>query len=127
MVDFKRKVTHTSYKYEKQLKKYYHRVEKKIYKLPHGLDKLSKKEEEKYRYTTDQYIMLHTKGTMTPFLGGGISLALVISSLFSDDTFEGFGLYLFIFFSFLTVFFATYYFTKPALRSLQLRSDMSKR
>ncbi|PKV50756.1 hypothetical protein ATE84_2822 [Aquimarina sp. MAR_2010_214] len=123
MVDFEREITHMGYKFEKQLKKYYHRVEKKIYKQPHGFGKLSKKEEEKYRYTTDQFILFHTKGDITPLWGGGISLFLVVSSLFSDDTFEGFGLYLFIFFSFLTVFFAIYYFTKPKKEQILNRRD----
>ena len=71
MVDFIRKVTHTGYKHGDKLKKYYHRVEKQIYKQPYGLGKLNKKQEEKYRYTTDQYIMFHTKGDITPLWGGG--------------------------------------------------------
>ncbi|WP_298320673.1 hypothetical protein [uncultured Aquimarina sp.] len=123
MVNFSREITHTEYKYLEKLKKYFHKVNKQIYRIPHGLDKLNKEQQKKYRYTTDEYIMFHTKGTITPFLGIGISLFLVISSLFSDDTFEGFGLYLFIFFCILTIFFIIYYFTKPKKEQILNRKD----
>ncbi|MDH7446813.1 hypothetical protein [Aquimarina sp. 2201CG14-23] len=126
MVDFKREITHTDYKYEKQLKKYYHRVEKKIFKLPHGLDKLSKKEEEKYRYTTDQFIMFHTKGNITPILGGAISLILAlifVDSFFSGERLEWFELFVFSLSVILTLFFAIYYFTKPKKEQILNRRD----
>ena len=38
MVDFSREITHTKYKYEKQLKKYYHRVEKRLHIFPNELN-----------------------------------------------------------------------------------------
>ena len=126
MVDFKREITHTSYKYEKQLKKYYHKVDKQIFKSPHGMDKLSKKEEEKYRYTTDQFIMLHTKGTITPFLGGGISIILVlifVDSFFSGEKLEWFELFIFSLSCILTLFFTIYYFTKPKKEQILNRRD----
>ena len=107
MVDFKREITHTSYKYEKQLKKYYHRVEKKITVFPIGLNKI------KTWKANQDYIFMPSKGNFTPILGGGISWFLVISSFFNDDTFDGFGLYLFILFCILGTFFTLYYFTKP--------------
>ncbi|WP_103866514.1 hypothetical protein [Aquimarina sp. I32.4] len=123
MVDFTRPITHTRYKYEKKLKKYYHRVEKRIIQKANGFNKLSKEEEEKYMYITDDYIMFHTKGTILPFWGGGLSLFMIVSGLFSDDTFDGFHLYVYIFFCVLLVFFTIYYFTKPKKERILNRKD----
>jgi hypothetical protein len=50
----------------------------------------------------------------------GISWLIVISGLFSNDTFD---LYVFIFSSVLAVFFTVYYFTKPKKEQILNRRD----
>lgn len=126
-VDFTRKITHTGYKHENKLKKYYHKVNKQIYRKPYGLDKLNEQQEKKYRFTTDQYIMFHTKGNITPILGGVASFAVAlifIIGYFKDGNLtEPFEIFLFIFSSLLTVFFIIYYFTKPKKEQILNRKD----
>ncbi|WP_103866516.1 hypothetical protein [Aquimarina sp. I32.4] len=123
MVDFTRPITHTRYKYEKKLKKYYHRVEKEILETPNTLRLKNNLEWEKNRYTDDHFISYSIKGNILPFWGGGISWFLVISGLFADDTFDGFGLYVYIFFCVLAIFFTVYYFTKPKKEQILNRRD----
>ena len=130
MVDFSREITHTKYKYEKQLKKYYHRVEKRLHIFPNELngnenDKWGK---DKYAlikawYVDSNFITIPRKGAFTSIFVGGICWFLIISGLFSDDTFEGFGLYAFIFLCTLAVFFTIYYFTKPKKEQILNRRD----
>ncbi|WP_108866371.1 hypothetical protein [Aquimarina aquimarini] len=126
MVDFTRPVTHTGYKNAEKLKKYYHRVDKQIVNksfssLRKGID--VDNTDKKNWDADDHFINMPTAGTVVPFIGGGISWFLVISGLFADDTFDGFGLYVYIFFCVLAIFFTIYYFTKPKKEKILNRRD----
>ncbi|WP_159090817.1 hypothetical protein, partial [Aquimarina aquimarini] len=128
-LDFTRPVTHTGYKNAEKLKKHYHRVEKKIIEKPGNLRKdidildADKADYKKNWYADDNFFNMPIEGNITPFLGGGISLFLVVSGLFSDDTFDGFGLYAYILCCISLAFFTIYYFTKPKKENILNRKD----
>ncbi len=128
-LDFTRPITHTEYKYAHKLKKYYHRVDKRITEIPGELriDIDIKNHEYKTKwYADDNFMNMPTEGTITPLLGGGVSLATALAfvpELINKGTLEAFEMILFLLTSVLAVFFTAYYFTKPNKEELLNRRD----
>ncbi len=125
-LDFTRAVTHVGYKHADKLKKYYHRVDKCITEVPKGINLakgINDASDKMSWYVDDNFMNMPTEGTITPLLGGGLSLFIVVGGLFVDDTFEGFGFFVYILSCISFVFFTVYYFTKPNKEELLNRRD----
>ncbi|MDE1206474.1 hypothetical protein [Tenacibaculum larymnensis] len=124
MVDFTRNITHQSYKNPEKLKKYYHRVEKKIYVKPRNSVNSDSHRLLKYDYKDDNFMFYHTKGTVVPFLGGGVFLSLITFLPFANDAFQSLGSIIFYIFCCAGFcFFLIYGLTKPKKEQILNRKD----
>ncbi|MDO6676210.1 hypothetical protein Q4517_11705 [Tenacibaculum sp. 1_MG-2023] len=124
MVGFTRKITHQDYKNPEKLKKYYHRVEKKIYVKPRNSVNNNSHRLLKHNYMGKDFVYYHSNGTVIPFLGGGISLILVVFLPFSTDAFQSIGSI--IFYALVCaafIFFLIYGLTKPKKEQILNRRD----
>ncbi|MDO6676209.1 hypothetical protein Q4517_11700 [Tenacibaculum sp. 1_MG-2023] len=82
MVDFTRKITHQRYKNPEKLKKYYHRVEKKIHIKPSKFDKgYVERKRSDYILYNDEFLATKIPYYIVPLLGGGVSLILFLGTL----------------------------------------------
>ncbi len=113
--DFTRKVTHKDYKNPNKLKKYYHRVVKKIYVKPRDTVKnISNHRLLKYDYKDNNFIFYHSGGTVVPLLGGGSAFIFSLIFIFPLDEPRNSADWIFLSISiFFTIFFLIYGFTKP--------------
>ncbi len=124
MVDFTRKITHQSYKNPEKLKKYYHRVEKKIYVKPRNSVNSNSHRLLKYDYKDNNFIYYHTRGTVVPLLGGGISFAFLLIFLFPlEEKRDEVEWAFLIITALVTIFFLIYGLTKPKKEHILNRKD----
>ncbi len=122
--DFTRKVTHKDYKNTNKLKKYYHRVVKKIYEKP-KIYKNTIFSKGDYILVNDNFIVKKTGSMATPQVFGGGALVLALALLFipTSDPLgkaEWFIIYLC---GFLFVFFVIYGFSMPKKEHILNRKD----
>ncbi|MDE0536769.1 hypothetical protein, partial [Tenacibaculum sp. L6] len=83
MVDFTRKITHEDYKNPEKLKKYYHRVVKKIYTRPRDLgQKDINMKYSDYIFFDDNFLVTKTSYFIIPIIFGGASLILSLLLIF---------------------------------------------
>ncbi|MBL7558910.1 hypothetical protein JAO71_03755 [Olleya sp. YSTF-M6] len=121
--DFTRPITHWSYKNPDKLKKYYHRVEKKIYVKPRN------SVDSKYHwflnyYMDNNFIHYPTKGTFGPVLYALVSFAFFLVFVWpSDEKLKGTDYFFMILTLILTLFFLIYLFTKPKKEQILNRRD----
>ena len=82
MVDFTRKITHEDYKNSEKLKKYYHRVVKKIHIKPSKFDNsYVERKRSDYVLYNDEFLATKIPYYIVPLLGGGVSLVLFLGVL----------------------------------------------
>ncbi|WP_417786014.1 hypothetical protein [Tenacibaculum sp.] len=122
--DFTRKITHQGYKNSEKFKKYYHKVEKNIYTKPRNSVNSNSHRLLKYDYKDDNFIYYHTKDTVVPLLGGGISFAFLLIFLFPLEEKRGEVEWAFLIITaLLTIFFLIYGLTKPKKEHILNRKD----
>ena len=87
--DYSREVTHQSYKNSEKLKKYYHRVQKQIYKFPDRFDNnyLNHKFSD-YIFLDENIIVSKTGSIGVPLIGVLLSLSLALFLPLANDAFE---------------------------------------
>ncbi|PHO00580.1 hypothetical protein CSC82_28055 [Rhodobacteraceae bacterium 4F10] len=124
MVDFTRKITHEDYKNSEKLKKYYHRVVKKIHTKPRKFKKRDYKKSQ-YRLVDDNFVASKSGSIATFQIGGGVSLLLLLGTLryLIRDGLNNEILFLMILSAFLTIFFVIYGFTMPKKEHILNRKD----
>ncbi len=122
--DFTRKVTHKDYKNPNKLKKYYHRVVKKIYVKP-KIYKSTIFSKGDYILVNDNFIVKKTGSMATPQVFGGASLVLLLGAIRYSlkDGITNEHLFFLIFSSLLLLFFLIYSFTIPKKEHILNRKD----
>ncbi len=124
MVDFTRKITHEDYKNPEKLKKYYHRVEKKIH-TKFKIYKETKYTKAEKILRNDNFIVTKSGSNATPEVEGGVSLAFLLMTLYYTykDGLDNELLFFIVLSSLSTLFFAVYFFTMPKKEHILNRRD----
>lgn len=122
--DYKRSITHKNYKNPEKLKRYYHRVEKKIYVKPgYSIDSST------YRFINyimnDDFVCYPTKGLSAPLIYLIVSLVLLLGVVWFilRDGINNEYLFFLVLSSTLSIFFLAYLFTKPKKEKILNRRD----
>ncbi|MFD0992998.1 hypothetical protein [Tenacibaculum geojense] len=121
--DYTRKVTHQNYKNSKKLKKYYHRVEKKLHKKYKIYEK-TKRSKESYKLINKDFIVTKHDRWGTTLIGGGVSLCFFLIFIWpSDEPLNGADKFFMVLTFLLTIFFIIYGFTQPYKEHILNRRD----
>ncbi len=121
--DCTRKITHEDYRNPDKLKKYYHRVEKKIH-VKYKKYKETKYSKAEYLLRDDNFIWKKHDRLGTPLIGGGVSFAFLLVFLWpSEESLSSADYFFMILCLILTIFFVLYGFTMPKKEKILNRRD----
>ncbi|MFT7900965.1 hypothetical protein VBY74_13400 [Tenacibaculum ascidiaceicola] len=125
MVDFTRKITHQGYKNSEKLKKYYHRVEKKIHVKPSKLDNgYVERKRSDYILYDDKFLVVKVAYFIVPVIFGVASLILSLLLIFPlSETRDTADWALLIISICCTIFFVIFGLTMPKKESILNRKD----
>ncbi|XKW97633.1 hypothetical protein R8G64_03840 [Tenacibaculum maritimum] len=125
--DYTRVITHQNYRNAAKLKKYYHRVAKKIYIKPSLFGKnYTERKYTDYIFFNDEFLVTKIAKYVTPIMGGGLSLVIVliiIKGMLKGEEIDPPFVFLFWLCSFTTVLFTVYGFTMPKKEGILNRRD----
>ncbi len=121
--DYTKKITHQDYRNPDKLKKYYHRVEKKIHVKP-KIYKKTKYSKGDYKLINDIFFVTKTGSMATPIVAGSVSLAFLLVFLWpSEESFNGADYFFMILCLMLTIFFTIYGISMPKKEHILNRRD----
>ena len=121
--DYKTSITHWNYKNPEKLKKYYHRVEKKLHKK-YKIYKSTKRSRAEYKLINESFIIQKHDKWVTPVICGGTSFAIFLVFIWpSEESLNGADKFFMILTFLLTVFFVIYGFTQPKKEHVLNRKD----
>ncbi|MFT7900963.1 hypothetical protein VBY74_13390 [Tenacibaculum ascidiaceicola] len=124
--DFTRKITHEDYKNSEKLKKYYHRVVKKIHIKPSKFDNsYVERKRSDYVLYNDEFLATKIPYYIVPLLGGGVSLVLFLGVLKYSlrDGITNENLFFIILSSVILFFFIVFGLTMPKKEQILNRKD----
>lgn len=116
MVDYTRKITHSNYKNSEKLKKYYHRVVKKIYSEPNKFDKnYTNTKFSDFLFFNNEILVSKSGNWIVPIIAGGISMITALGLFFfsMDEQIKEEDWAVIIICSVITLFFLVYSITMP--------------
>ncbi|WP_407268311.1 hypothetical protein [Tenacibaculum maritimum] len=124
--DYTRVITHQNYINAAKLKKYYHRVAKKIYIKPSLFDKnYTGSKRTDYIFFNDEFLVTKIAKYVTPIMGGAslIVVLIIIKGMLKGEEIDPPFVFLFWLCSFTTVLFTVYGFTMPKKEGILNRRD----
>ncbi|NER18523.1 hypothetical protein [Spongiivirga citrea] len=124
-MDFTRKVTHNGYKNPEKLKKYYHRVIKKIYSKPDSFDEnYTQGRGSDYLFYDDDCLVSKSGGWVIPIILGLVSFGFLLIFFPGREEKSEIIDWVFFIISLLTLIFSFVYgFTMPKRKNILNRKD----